>query len=103
MRNTRRVVKKTDYNTKITVIKNKILSVTGLAKTASNTKATQIDNKRPDITGFTTTPGFNRLKKIIFDAKMKEAVKYLPSKSQVDNDVDVGDENRKHLKKSLNV
>ena len=46
------MVKKTDCNTKITEIENKILNVTtSLVTTAAeNTKATEIENKIPDIT-----------------------------------------------------
>ena len=44
-------MKKTDCNTKITEIENKIPSVTGLVNTAVlDTKATEIENKIPDIT-----------------------------------------------------
>ena len=44
------MVKKTDYNTKIAEVQNKIPSVTGLANTAAiNTKTTEIENKNLSI------------------------------------------------------
>ena len=38
-------------------------------------KATEIENKTTKTSGFVTAPEFNRLTKISFDARMKEAVK----------------------------
>ena len=49
------------------------------AKAALNIQITEIKNKVPDTTGFITTPEFNRLRKITFDAKMKEETKSLGS------------------------
>ena len=70
----------------------KIPDITNLAiKVALNTKATIIENKIPNTTGFITTPKFNRLIKVSFDARMKEAVKILARKSQVDNSFDISD------------
>ena len=64
----------------------KVRDITNLATRAIfNTKVTEIENKIPDITGSLTTPGFNRLTKICFDARMKEATNILASKSQVDS------------------
>ena len=63
----------------------KVRDITNLATRAIfNTKVTEIENKIPDITGSLTTPGFNRLTKICFDTRMKEA-NILASKSQVDS------------------
>ena len=56
-------------------MKKKISSVTGLVTTATttlNTKATEIKNKIPVTTGFITTPEFNKIAKIDFDARKKE-------------------------------
>ena len=48
--NTIGLVKKTDCNTTITEIENKMRSVTGLVITAAlSAKATQIENKIPNI------------------------------------------------------
>ena len=49
------------------------------AKAALNIQITEIKNKVPDTIGFITTPEFNRLRKITFDAKMKEETKSLGS------------------------
>ena len=54
--------------------------ITNLAtKAILNTQATEIENKIADTTGFITSPEFNRIAKIIFDATMKEAAKSLLS------------------------
>ena len=67
-------------------VESKITDNTNLAtKTVLNTKSTEIENKIPDTTSFITTPKFNRLTKIGFDAKIKEAAKSLALKSQVVN------------------
>ena len=50
-------------------------------KATLNTEVTEIENKVPDTTGFITTPEFNRLTKISFVAKMKQAAKILASKN----------------------
>ena len=50
-------------------------------KATLNTEVTEIENKVPDTTGFITTPEFNRLTKISFGAKMKQAAKILVSKN----------------------
>ena len=56
---------------------------------ALNTKDTEIENKISDTTGFLTTSEFNRLIKINFDTRMKEAAKNLASKSEVDAALDI--------------
>ena len=87
---------KVALNAKGKEVESKIPDITNLAiKVALNTKATVIENKIPDTTGFITTPEFNRLTKISFDARMKEAAKTLASKSQIDNSFDISDENEK--------
>ena len=49
------MVKETNYNTKITEIGNKLLSVPGLLTTAAlNKNVTEIENKIPDITDIAT-------------------------------------------------
>ena len=55
----------------------------------------KIEKKIPDTTSFTTTPEFNRLTKLSFDVSMKEAVKSLASKSQVDTALDTANKNSK--------
>ena len=124
------MVKKTDYNTKITEIenkipsiarlvnttvlnkratqiKNKLLYITNLAtKAAQNTKETEVEGKIPDIPTVASKAALNnqpqRLKtkclisqvllliteinkstKIVFDSKMKEGVKILARKCQI--------------------
>ena len=52
--NTSRLVKTTDYNTKIAKIENHIPGITGLVTTTSNTKATEIVNKAPNINNLDT-------------------------------------------------
>ena len=76
-------------------------------KAALNLKAAETENKRPNTSSFITTPEFNRLTNISFDARMKEAEKILASKTEVKNALDVGDQNSKkkkifkHLQKVL--
>ena len=65
------------------------------AKAALNIKITEIKTKVPGTTGFITTHEFNRVRKITFDAKMKEATKSLASQSKTDNALDKADKNRK--------
>ena len=49
------VIKKTDYNAKITEIENKIPDISGLVKkTDYNTKITEIEGKIPDISNLAT-------------------------------------------------
>ena len=49
------LVKKTDYNTKITEIEDKILDTSGLVKkTDYNTKITEIEGKIPDTSNLAT-------------------------------------------------
>ena len=60
------------------------MNITNLTKAALNTKATEIENKIPHTIGFITTPEFNRLTKINFDARMKEVTKNLANKSHAD-------------------
>ena len=80
--------------TKATEIENKISDITNLAiKATRNTKATENENKILDTTSFTTNSKFNGFKNL----KMKEAVKTLASKSQVDSAIDIADKNRINL------
>ena len=64
--------------------------ITSLAtKAALNTKFTEIANKITEtISRFVNTQEFNRLTKISFDTRMKEAAKGLASKTEVDNALD---------------
>ena len=55
------IVKKTDYNTKITEIESKMLSITGLAITAS---LTAVENKTPDVSSL--------INETYYDAKMSD-------------------------------
>ena len=48
--------KKTDFNSKITEIENKITSVTGLA---TNSALTAVENKIPDVTSFVKKADYN--------------------------------------------
>ena len=49
------LLKKTNYNTKITELENKIPDISGLVKkTNYNTKITELENKIPDISNFGT-------------------------------------------------
>ena len=67
-----------------------------------HTKATEIENKISGITRFITTPECNGFAKINFDARTKEAVKSLVSKSQVDTAFDTVDKNKmKYRNKTL--
>ena len=77
----------------------KIPNIASLAAEAAlNTKAAEIENKIRDSTGFITTPQFNRLVKIRFDARMKEAAKNLASYSQVNNALDIAEKNGENIK-----
>ena len=82
-------------------VESKICDITNLAtKAALKTKATEIENKICDTTGFITTPEFNRLTKLNFNARMEEEVESLASKGQVDTALDIADTNRgKNFKK----
>ena len=48
-----------------------------------NTKATEIENKIPNASIFISTPGFNRLAKLSYDARMKQAEAILANKTEV--------------------
>ena len=109
-------------NTKITNIETKISSVTSLVTTsvlntktakigskipnftilatnvALNIKATEIGKEVTDSNHFVNAQKFNRLTKISFDEKVKEASKSVASKSKVDNALDLGDKNREKYK-----
>ena len=62
-----------DLNTKTTEIENNVSDITNLAtKAALDTNSTEIENKIPDITDFITTHEGNRSTKINFDARMKQ-------------------------------
>ena len=97
--NTSGMVKSTDYNTKVTKVKNKKPIV---RSSDLNVKGLGTENKIPDITDLATKASldtkatkielkylilvillFNRLTKISFDARMKEAGKSLASKTEI--------------------
>lgn len=48
-----------------------------------NTKATEIENKIPNASSFISTPGFNRLAKFSYDARMKQVEAILANKTEV--------------------
>ena len=50
------MVVKADFNFKITEVKNKIRSISGLA---TNSALTVVENKIPDISGLVTKPNYN--------------------------------------------
>ena len=53
-------VLKTNYNTKITELENKISDTSGLVKkTYYNTKITELENKNPDISNLATKNSIN--------------------------------------------
>ena len=67
------LVTKAVLNTKFAEGESKTPEITNLAITATlDTKATEIENKIPDITNFITSPEFNRLAKVSFDAEIKK-------------------------------
>ena len=64
---------KADLNMKNTNIEDKIPVIVNLStKPAINTKATEIENKLSGATRFITTPEFNRLRKLSFNAIRKK-------------------------------
>ena len=72
---------KASLNAKTREVESEIPYITNQAtKVALNAKATEMENEILDTTGFITIPEFNRLTKISFDAKMKEAMKNIASK-----------------------
>ena len=111
-------------NTKTAEIENKIPDITNLAtktnlntrqaevdwiqlsdvnnlvtKDIVNTKTTEIQSKTPDTQAFITTPDFNWLTTINFEAKMKEETSCLSGKFQIDNDLEIADKSREMIKK----
>ena len=68
-------------------------------KAALSTKTTEIENKMPHTTTFITTPEFIRLTKVNFDARMKQELKGIASKSQLDAALDMANKNREKIKK----
>ena len=90
---------KVALNTKASEVKGKTPDITNFPTIADlNTKATQIKNKIPDTSGFITTPEFNRIAKINFDGRMKEAEKNLATRIQSTNAIDIAIKN-KEIKK----
>ena len=76
------VVKKTDFNSKISEVEDKIPSISGLA---TNSALTAVENKIPDVTNLVTKTNFdaklkalsdrvtkNRLKDLLLDNKLKK-------------------------------
>ena len=60
------LVKKTDYNTKITEIEDKIPDTSGLVKkTDYNTKITEIDGKIPGVIGLATKTALTTIKSLV--------------------------------------
>ena len=59
-----------------------------------------MEGKVPNTAVFITTLEFNRLEKLVFDARIKEVTKSLASKSQLDAALDTSDKNRKNEKTS---
>ena len=53
----------------------------------------------PNTSSFITTPEYNRLTRISFEARINEAAKILASKSQVDNALNIADKNREKIEK----
>ena len=66
----------------------------------ASAKATEMEGKVPNTAVFITTLEFNRLEKLVFDARIKEVTKSLASKSQLDAALDTSDKNRKNEKTS---
>ena len=63
-------------NTRTTEIENKTPNITNLAtKGALSTKAIETKGRIPGATSCITTPEFNRLTKLSFDRRIKEATK----------------------------
>lgn len=52
---------------------------------------------------FITTSDFNRLAKIMFDARIKEAARWFVNDSHVNNAFDIAGKNREKIKKSANA
>ena len=69
------MVKKTDYNTKITDIKNRIPSVTGLLTTAAFNANTEIESKIFNINNLAT--------KVALNTKAAEIESKIPSVTSV--------------------
>ena len=101
--NATRLVTVAAVNTKAKEIENKIPNITNLAnKAALNTKATVIENKITDSTGFITTPEVSRLTQLKFDARMKEVTESFASKwiyTEEGNTLVHTDESKDKLKK----
>ena len=77
-------------------------NITNLStKSALNTKATKIETKIPDTAGFITTSEFKRLAKMSFNAIMKEEVKSIANKTQVDTALDIVDNNKEKVRRRL--
>ena len=88
-------------NTKVTEVESIIPGTTNLVtKAALITKSAEIKNETADTTGFITTPEFNGLTKVSFDARMKEATKNLASKDLVDALINAADKKRQKIKKT---
>ena len=68
------MVKKTDFDTKITEVEGKIPSITGLA---TNSKLTAVDNKIPDVSSLVKKTDFDTKFKNISDRVTKNKSKHL--------------------------
>ena len=87
-------------NTKVAGVESKIPGlINPTVKATLNTKVTETENKISDTTGFVTTPEFNTLTKMSFDARIEEAAKNLIIKSQVDNVLDIADKSKEKIEK----
>ena len=93
---------KAPLNKNVTQLESKIPEITYLAiKTTLNTKATNIENKMSSTISFITFLEFSRLKKLSFDAKMKESAKNFAIKGQGGVVIDKTDKNGAKIKRNF--
>ena len=74
------MVKKTNFNTKITEIEGKIPNISGLATTSA---LTAVENKIPNITGLVKKTDFDAKLKGISDRVTKNKSKHLPVETEL--------------------
>ena len=74
------LVKKTNFNTKITEIEGKIPNISGLATTSA---LTAVENKIPNITGLVKKTDFDAKLKGISDRVTKNKSKHLPVETEL--------------------
>ena len=93
---------KAPLNKNVTQLESKIPEITYLAiKATLNTKATNIENKMSSTISFITFLEFSRLKKLSFDAKMKESAKNFAIKGQGGAVIDKTDKNGAKIKRNF--